>query len=86
MNLNTKSTILVHCIVCNAGNWLSLFELTTSQDTSVLFEWTFNPIATLPSVQLVFGQVDGFGGAYVGLAEIFNLTGDVAFVSFLATG
>lgn len=78
--------MLACCIVCNAGNWLSLFELTTSQETSVLFEWTFNPISTLPSVQLAFGQVDGFSGAYVGLAEIFNLTGDVAVGSFLTTG
>lgn len=40
----------------------------------------------MQSAQLVFGQVDGFGGAYVGLPEIFDITGDLDFASFLTAG
>lgn len=86
VTLNNNSTVLASGTVSNAGNWFSLFDLTTTQDTPVKVEWKFNPTSSLESAQLVFGQVDGFGGAYIGLPEIFNITGDFAFASFLTAG
>jgi len=86
VNLSSNSTVLASGTVAKAGNWFSLFDLTTTKDTPILVEWKFNPTPSMQTAQLVFGQVDGFGGAYIGLPEIFNITGDFAFASFLTAG
>ena len=86
VTVNNNSTVLAGGTVSSAGSWESLFDVVTNVDTPVRVEWSFNPSTSLQSAQLVFGQVNGFGGGFIGPTTIFNITGDFIFTAVLTAG
>lgn len=86
VDVNNNSTVLAGGTVGESASWYSQFDLTSDTDTAVKVEWSFNPFSALDSAVLVFSQISGPGGIYVGSTQYFNITGDFSFTAFLTAG
>jgi hypothetical protein len=86
VDVNNNSTVLAGGTVSESSSWGSAFDLTSNTDTAVKVEWSFNPFTALDSAVLVFSQISGPSGGYVGNTQYFNITGDFSFTAFLTAG
>jgi hypothetical protein len=64
------------------GQWSSLFNLSSTEDTYVKIEWSFNPESNFTSAQLGFTSEND----YPVYTTLIDIAGDYSFVVFLEAG
>lgn len=79
-SVDTGSTVLGSGTVTNGDEpWSSTYDVTTTEDTSTIIEWSFNPVAALTEATISFDNG-------VDAVQLFNISGDSRFTGLIYAG
>jgi|TARA_A100001391_G_scaffold111717_1_gene74983 hypothetical protein len=79
-SVDTGSTVLGSGTVTNGDEpWSSTYDVTTTEDTSTIIEWSFNPVAALTEATISFDNG-------VDPVQLFDISGDFRFTGLIYAG
>lgn len=79
-SVDTGSTVLGSGTVTNGNEpWSSTYDVTTTEDTSSIIEWSFNPVAALTEATISFDNG-------VDPVQLFDISGDFRFTGLIYAG